>query len=219
MENLRVGVVNRYTADKQRRYPLGLALERIGATYVPVDVRGIEASLGEEGSPRLTLAGEAGQPDSRFDDLRLDSVVWRVSEGAFHAYADVQRLIAGRYILVNDWECARICASKWQTSVKLAAAGVRVVPTILLTPGMKAPAFPGVETVIKPCAGARGWEVRVAEAGIDPGIAEPHVAQPLIGGSVEEKVRALRVRVLLSAGYVSGAQRAEPAWPGAGQQP
>lgn len=191
MENLRVGVVNRYTADERHRYPLGLALDRIGARYVPIDVRGIKASLGEDRTPRLTVASEAGKPDPSFDDLMLDGVVWRVSEGAFHAYADLQWLIGRRYVLINDWKCARICANKWRTSVELAAAGVQVVPTILLVPGMKVPAFYGVQTVIKPSVGARGRGVRVAEAGTDPGITEPHVAQPLIGSSAEEQIRAL----------------------------
>jgi ribosomal protein S6--L-glutamate ligase len=125
------------------------------------------------------------------DDLRLDGVLWRVSEDAFHAYSDVQWLIARRYVLVNNWECTRVCASKWRSSVVLSAAGIGVVPTMLLSPGMKVPAFPGVETVIKPSVSARGRGVRVAEAGTDPGITESYVAQPLIGGPAEDQVRAL----------------------------
>jgi glutathione synthase/RimK-type ligase-like ATP-grasp enzyme len=189
--NLRVGIVNRYTADKERDYPLGQALGHIGATYVPIDVRGMTASLGAQGDPGLTVAGQAGQPDTAFGDLRLDGIVWRVSEDAFPTYADLQWQIARRCVLVNSWRCTRICASKWRTSVELAAAGVRVVPTVLLLPGMKVPAFRGVQTVIKPCVGARGRGVRLAEAGTDPGITEPHVAQPLIRGVAEEQVRAL----------------------------
>jgi glutathione synthase/RimK-type ligase-like ATP-grasp enzyme len=191
VEHPRVGIVNRYTAARRRRYPLGLALERIGATYLPIDVQAITASLGQEGAVRLTVADQAGQSDVSFDDLALDGVVWRVSEGAFRAYADIQRLIAMRHVLVNDWECASICASKWRTSVELAAAGVRVVPTILLLPGMNVPAFRGAQTVIKPSEGARGRGVRVAEPGARLRITEPHVAQPLIGGSAGEQVRAL----------------------------
>jgi glutathione synthase/RimK-type ligase-like ATP-grasp enzyme len=191
VKNLRVGVVNRYTADKRRRYPLGLALGRIGAAYVPIDVRAITAALDDNGDQSLTVAGPAGQPGRDIAELRLDGVVWRVSEDDFHAYADVQRLLARRYPLVNGWPCARICADKWRTSTQLADAGIRVVPTVLLTPGMKIPEFPGSATVIKPCVGARGRGVRVAEAGTRPGLTEPHVAQPLIPGPAGEQVRAL----------------------------
>jgi glutathione synthase/RimK-type ligase-like ATP-grasp enzyme len=191
VRSLRVGVVNRYTARKRRCYPLGLALEHGGATYVPIDVREIRASLGEQGTPRLTLAGSAEQRDTSLDELELDGVAWRVSEDAFHAYADVQRLLAQRYVMVNDWACARTCASKWKTSLRLAAAGIRVVPTILLVPGMKVPAFDSAETVIKPCVGAGGRGVRVAEAGTNPRLTEPYVAQPLLSGTTEQHVRAL----------------------------
>jgi ribosomal protein S6--L-glutamate ligase len=188
---LRVGVVNRYTAEKRRRYPVGLALARIGATYVPIDVREISASLGAAGTYRVTVAGAAGQPGSRLEDLDLDGIAWRVSEDAFNAYADIQRLLAQRHVLVNAWACARICANKWQTSLRLAAAGIPVIPTILLVPGMQVPAFNGAETVIKPCVGAGGRGVRTVKSGTDPMINEPHVAQPLLSGDPGENARAL----------------------------
>lgn len=184
-------MVNRYTPEKRRGYPLGLALMRAGAVNVPVDVRAIRAWLDDNGTERMTVAGSAGHPDTDIDELGLDGFVWRVSEGAFGMYADIQRSIGKRHPLVNSWECARICASKWRTSVTVADAGIRVVPTFLLVPGMAVPAFPGTQTVIKPCAGAGGRGVRIAEAGTDPGISEPYVAQPMIGGPPGEQIRAL----------------------------
>jgi glutathione synthase/RimK-type ligase-like ATP-grasp enzyme len=190
----RIGVINRYTADKRRGYPLGLALDAIGAAYVPIDVRAITAALDEDGDQRLLAAEPAGQPARPLAELGLDGVLWRVSEDSFGAYAGVQWTIARRYPLVNRWQCARICADKWRTSTQLAAAGIRVVPTVLLTPGMTVPRFPGFQTVIKPCVGAGGRGVRVAAAGTQPDLAEPHVAQPLIPGPAEEQVRALVCR-------------------------
>ena len=112
MGPLRVGIVNRFNPDKRRRYPLGLALERIGATYVPLDVRDIKASVGQGGVPRVTV----GNVD--FDDLELDGVVWRVSEAAFHAFADVQRLLAHHCPVVNDWRCTRTCAKIGRASCR-----------------------------------------------------------------------------------------------------
>lgn len=223
MRSPRIGVVNRYTAKKRRRYPLGLALNRSGHTYVPIDVREINASLGEQGAPQLTLAGGDEQQGTSLEELKLDGIAWRVSEGAFHAYADIQGLLARRYALVNDWACARICVSKWKTSLRLAAADIRVVPTILLVPGMKVPAFSGTETVIKPCTGARGRGVRVAEAGTGPGIIEPHVAQPLLPGagaaSAGTGMRVLLGAAHVPAGHVPRARRARRPEGSGGQQP
>lgn len=188
---LRVGVVNRYTPEKRRNYPLGLAIERAGAVFVPIDVRDIAASIGRHGGLDVRVAGDL-QPDTSLGDLQVDGIAWRVSEATFNDYACIQHLLAGHYIVVNDWECASTCADKWRTSERLAAAGIQVVPTTLLTPGMKVPRFAtGTDTVIKPCVGAGGEGVRLAKAGSDPAITEPHIAQPLIGGTFEDQVRTM----------------------------
>ncbi len=189
MTNLRIGVVNRYAGDQRHSYPLGLALSALGAVYVPIDVRSLRASVGRERLARLTIADDAEQTVD-FDDLRLNGVVWRVSEAAFRTYGDLQWQISRRYLLVNSWECASVCADKWRTSVQLSEAGIRVVPTILLLPGAMVPAFGNADTIIKPSVGARGRGVRTAQAGTDPGINEPHVAQPLIGGADSAQIRA-----------------------------
>lgn len=190
MTNLRVGVVNRYAADERHTYPLGLALHALGATFVPIDVRSLAASIGHDQLIRLGLADDLDQI-ADFDELRLDGVVWRVSEAAFRTYSDLQWQISRRYLLSNSWECGCVCADKWRTSVKLSEAGIGVVPTILLLPGAKVPAFSHADTIIKPSVGARGQGVRPAQAGTDPGIDEPYVAQPLIGGAASAQIRAL----------------------------
>jgi glutathione synthase/RimK-type ligase-like ATP-grasp enzyme len=165
-------------------------LEKLAATYVPIDVRQLRVSVGERGAARLDLVdGSGGQ--IALEDLALDGLVWRVSELDFRAYAAILELLSGRYPVVNDWHCTRICSDKWRTSATLAAAGVPVVPTVLVPPGMAAPGFLDRKTVIKPCVGAGGHGVRVVQAGTDPGIAEPHVAQPLVAGPAREHVRVI----------------------------
>ena len=57
MENLRVGVVNRYDEKKRSRYPLGLALERIGALLARLELR--DAPLFVHPGP-VASSGRAG---------------------------------------------------------------------------------------------------------------------------------------------------------------
>ncbi|WP_305783964.1 ATP-grasp domain-containing protein [Symbioplanes lichenis] len=181
----RIGVVSRYTDRSRAGYPLGLALQRLGATYVPIDVRDVTAAVDGPGPPRVRI----GEPD--LDEFKLDGLLWRISENDLYRFIEAQRLLAGRLPMINPLPCHEICADKWSTSVALAAAGVPIVPTTLLSPGNPVPAFPGVATVIKPVVGARGRGLRIASARSVPPIDEVHVAQPQIGGAVTDQVRAL----------------------------
>jgi glutathione synthase/RimK-type ligase-like ATP-grasp enzyme len=182
---MRVGIVNRFTAATRSRYPLGLALERVGATFVPIEIHEVTGVLGSSGPPRVVVG------DVDLDTLDLDGLVWRVSENDFHRFADLQRLLAGRLPMVNTLGCHERCADKWTTSVALAGAGIEIVPTTLLSPGTAVPAFPRTETVIKPTIGARGRGVRIADAGSVPPAEESYLAQPRVGGTPEDQIRAL----------------------------
>ena len=82
-------------------------------------------------------------------------------------------------------------SDKWLTAVELALAGIPVVPTCLLLPGMVVPEFTGSHTLLKPRVAAGGRGVRTAEAGTALALTEPHVAQPLVDAPAEEHVRVI----------------------------
>lgn len=203
-----VGVVNRYVPGTRASYPLGLALRRVGAIYVPVDVRDVGGALGGPGPPHVTIGGRD------LDDLRLDGLLWRVSENDFYQFSDAQRLLAARLPMVNTLPCHQICMNKWSTSVALAAEGIPVVPSTLVLPGNPVPTFPHRATVIKPVVGARGRGVRVAAAGSVPAITEAYVAQPLVSTAIEDQVRTL----VCGADVVLAAHRVPAATPTGGLQ-
>lgn len=182
---MRVGIVNRFTERTRRNYPLGLALERAGSSWVPIDVRDVTVTVGAGRGPEVSVGG------GRFDQFKVDGVVWRVSEDSFHDFADIQIALTSAVPMVNSWQCNEICSNKWRTTVALTTAGLPVVPSALLPPGARVPTFGGAVTVIKPLVGARGRGVRLAEPGTDPQVAEPYLAQPLITDPGDTQIRAL----------------------------
>lgn len=187
---MRVGVVNRFDGTASLTYPLGRALERLGATYVPVDVRTIRAHIAD-GITSLALIGDSSEGDRPFENLDLTGVVWRVSENSFNDYRNLLELIALRHPVINNVWCLQQCSDKWRTASELVAAGIPVVPTTLMLPGMDVPGFLNRQTLIKPCTGAGGRGVRVVEAGLTVDLLEPHVAQPFVRVPSERHVRVI----------------------------
>jgi len=106
---MRVGVVNRFDDDKRERYPFGPALRRLGATYVPIDVRDLRAYVGNEG-PHLTVETRSGGPGVLFDDLGVDGVLWRVSENTFNDYHSVIEPISRHHPVINSLPCLLMCS-------------------------------------------------------------------------------------------------------------
>jgi glutathione synthase/RimK-type ligase-like ATP-grasp enzyme len=188
---MRIGIIQTYGPDERWTYPLGLALEGMGADWVPIEARHLKAVVNELGAASLLIDGDPGIAEEGLDQLALDGIVWRVSEADFNNYVSIFYLLCQRYPIVNDWRCTWICSDKWRTSVELATAGIPVVPTVLLTPGMAIPAFSGHKTIIKPCVGAGGHGVRLGTAETVPQIAEPHVAQPRVPGPSSAHIRVI----------------------------
>jgi glutathione synthase/RimK-type ligase-like ATP-grasp enzyme len=189
---IRIGIVHTFTPAKRWHYPMGRALTEAGVDWVPLDARFLRAEVLDRGGPRVTFAGDPDITEATLDDLALDGVVWRASEAYFDRYADILELLCDRYRVVNNWRCSWICSDKWRTSSRLAAAGLPVVPTTLLTAGMAVPEFPGAPaTVVKPCVGAGGHGVRLVEPGTVLDGTEPHVAQPLVAGDGGDHVRVI----------------------------
>lgn len=147
--------------------------------------------VGERGAASLLIENDPDLQEKSVEELALDAVVWRVSEGDFYHYSNIFAFLSERYPMVNDRECVWTCSDKWRTSRRLAAAGIPVVPTVLLAPGMPVPEFEGHRTIIKPSVGASGNGVRLAEPGTLPTILTPHVAQPLVEGPSSEHIRAI----------------------------
>jgi glutathione synthase/RimK-type ligase-like ATP-grasp enzyme len=187
----RVGIIQTFEPGERWTYGLGLALEAMGADWVPIEARFLKVSVNESGAPVVLIDGDPDLEETCIDDLRLDSIVWRVSEADFYNYANVFDTLADTHLMVNDWRCIWICSDKWRTSARLAGWGVPVVPTVLLTPGMKVPEFPGFKTVVKPSVGASGNGVRLEPPGSKPVINEPHVAQPLVPGPSCDHIRVI----------------------------
>jgi glutathione synthase/RimK-type ligase-like ATP-grasp enzyme len=170
---------------------MGIALEQMNAHWIPIEATYLKAAVGESGSADLLIDGDPGLKETSVDDLALDGVVWRVSEEDFYNYFNIFELLAKRYPMVNDWQCVWTCSDKWRTSVRLAAAGIPVVPTVLLAPGMSVPDFAGHKTIIKPAVGASGNGVRLATADTMPPIVIPHVAQPMVEGPSSAHIRVI----------------------------
>ena len=188
---MRIGIIQTYGPEERWTYPLGLALEGMGADWIPIEARYLKATVNEVGRASLLFDGDPGITAQSLDQLALDGIVWRVSEADFNNYGNIFYLLCQQYPIVNNWRCTWICSDKWRTSVELAAAGIPVVPTVLLTPGMATPAFPGYRTIIKPCIGAGGRGVLLETPGTAPQIIEPHVAQPLVAGPSSAHVRVI----------------------------
>jgi len=187
----RIGIIQTFEPGERETYGLGLALEKMGASWVAIEARFLKVSVDKLGEPVVLIENDPELDVRCVDDLRLDSIVWRVSEADYYNYANVFDTLGEKYPMVNDWRCTWICSDKWRTSAKLAAWGVPVVPTVLLTPGMAVPEFPGFKTVVKPSVGASGRGVRLELAGSVPAINAPHVAQPLVPGPSCDHIRVI----------------------------
>jgi glutathione synthase/RimK-type ligase-like ATP-grasp enzyme len=188
---IRIGIVSIYEPGERWSYPLGSALERIGADWVPLEGRHLKAVVNDDRTTSLLIDGDPDIEEMSVEELALDGIVWRVSEGDYCHYANVFGWLSQRYPTVNNWRCTWTCSDKWRTSTKLAASGITVVPTVLLTPHLEIPAFPNHKTVIKPSVGAGGHGVRLATPGTMPGITVPHVAQPLVTGPSSAHIRVV----------------------------
>lgn len=159
--------------------------------WVPIEARHLKAVVNERGVTSLLIDGDPDLGMASVEELALDGIVWRVSEEDFYNYGNIFVLLSEQYPMVNDWRCTWTCSDKWRTSAKLAASGITVVPTVLLTPDMEIPAFPGHKTIIKPAVGASGHGVRLATPGTVSGIVVPHVAQPLVPGPSSAHIRVI----------------------------
>ncbi|MFI6495686.1 RimK family alpha-L-glutamate ligase [Streptomyces sp. NPDC050564] len=188
---IRIGIIQTFEPGERWTYELGFALERLGFSWVPIEATYLKAVVNERGSASLLIEGDPDLSESSVDELALDGVIWRVSEEDFYNYSNIFALLSARYVMINDWQCIRTCSDKWRTSVKLAAAGITVVPTVLLAPGMAVPGFEGRKTIIKPSVGASGNGVRLADSGVIPSISTPHVAQPLVEGPSSAHIRVI----------------------------
>jgi glutathione synthase/RimK-type ligase-like ATP-grasp enzyme len=188
---MRIGIIQTYEPGERWGYGMGLALQSMGADWIPIEARYLKAVVNECGAATLLIEGDPGIQEESLDQLGLDGIVWRVSEADFDNYLDIYDLLCQHYTVVNDWQCTWICSDKWRTSAKLATAGITVVPTVLLTPGMQIPEFPGHKTIIKPSVGASGNGVRLAKAGTALEMASPHVAQPLVIGPSSTHIRVI----------------------------
>lgn len=187
----RIGIIQTFEPGERWTYGLGFALEEMGAEWIPIEGHYLKAVVGDVGEPSVLLDGDPDLKEQSVDELSLDGIVWRVSEADFYNYANIFDNLSHRYLMVNDWRCVWLCSDKWRTSAELAASGIAVVPTVLLTPGMAVPLFPGFKTVVKPSVGASGHGVRLEPPGSVPQIAEPHVAQPLVPGPSSAHIRVI----------------------------
>ncbi len=188
---LRIGIVQIFEPGERWTYGLGIALEGMGAEWIPIEGRYLKAVVDDLGKPSIFLDGDPDLKEENVNQLDLDGIAWRVSEANFYNYANIFDTLSHRYLMVNDWRCIWVCSDKWRTSAKLAASGIPVVPTVLLTPGMAVPSFSGYKTVVKPCVGAGGHGVRLEPPGSVPRITEPHVAQPLVPGPSSAHIRVI----------------------------
>lgn len=189
---------------------MGFALGRLGADWIPIEARYLRAAVDTTGEASLVLDGDPDLEERNLVDLRLDGVVWRVSEGDFHEYFNIFELISKRYPIVNHWQCTWLCSDKWRTAIHLAATGIPVVPTVLLTPGMTVPDFPGHKSIIKPSVGASGKGVRLAASGASPTLHGPHVAQPLVPGPSSAHIRVIvcGIQPIVSIHRIPGPEQA-----------
>jgi glutathione synthase/RimK-type ligase-like ATP-grasp enzyme len=188
---IRIGIVQTYEPGERWGYPLGAALEEMGADWIPIEARYLKAVIEGHGAADLLIEGDPDIKEQRVEDLAVDCMVWRVSEADFYTYLNIFVLLSRKYTMVNDWQCIWTCSDKWRTSALLAAAGIAVVPTILLTRDMAVPRFSSNKTIIKPSVGASGNDIRVAMPGNVLENVLPYVAQPLVSGPSRAHIRVI----------------------------
>jgi glutathione synthase/RimK-type ligase-like ATP-grasp enzyme len=188
---IRIGIVQTYEPGERRAYPMGLAFKELGVDWVGIEATHLRAEVGDRGSASLLIEGDPDIKEKSVEELVLDGIVWRVSEADFYNYSNIFEILAKTHRMFNDSDCIRTCSDKWRTSVRLADAGIVVVPTVLLAPKMRVPEFLPGKTIIKPSVGASGNGVRLAAPGSIPPIAVPHVAQPMVEGPSSAHVRVI----------------------------
>jgi len=169
---MHIGIVNRFHEMISPAYPLGDALQELGAEVTRLDIRDLW----------LNQEQQIVHQDKLFQS---DVLLWRITDdfwqSAFHFLRAAEKNGA---LAINNPESIQLCIDKWSTYARLQDYNIPVAPTSFI-PHNGLLQQSAIAEVSKPLDGCCGHQVRRLEVGSQERLKDsPSLAQPYLGDDI-----------------------------------